>query len=50
LNEGVGVMKQINSYIDAVLTKEIINYLDYCIRLAENGALIVCDNVLERGL
>ena len=25
------------------------NYLDYCIRLAENGALIVCDNVLARG-
>ena len=25
------------------------NYLDYCIRLAENGALIVCDNVLIRG-
>lgn len=25
------------------------NYLDYCIRLAGNGALIVCDNVLARG-
>jgi caffeoyl-CoA O-methyltransferase len=25
------------------------NYLNYCIRLAENGALIVCDNVLARG-
>ena len=25
------------------------NYLDYCIKLAESGALIVCDNVLARG-
>ncbi|WP_436374483.1 O-methyltransferase [Cytobacillus sp. BC1816] len=25
------------------------NYLNYCIRLAENGALIVCDNVLAKG-
>ncbi|MFD1852222.1 O-methyltransferase [Oceanobacillus bengalensis] len=25
------------------------NYLNYCIRLAENGALIVCDNVLANG-
>ena len=25
------------------------NYLEYCIKLAENGALIVCDNVLARG-
>ncbi|MCS0790616.1 O-methyltransferase [Cytobacillus firmus] len=25
------------------------SYLNYCIRLAENGALIVCDNVLARG-
>ena len=24
-------------------------YLDYCIRLAEDGALIVCDNVLAKG-
>lgn len=25
------------------------NYLNYCIQLAEKGALIVCDNVLARG-
>ncbi|WHY62034.1 O-methyltransferase [Cytobacillus firmus] len=25
------------------------NYLNYCIRLAKNGALIVCDNVLAKG-
>ncbi|RFB14823.1 O-methyltransferase [Bacillus sp. HNG] len=25
------------------------NYLNYCIQLAVNGALIVCDNVLARG-
>ncbi|MGE6256965.1 O-methyltransferase [Heyndrickxia sporothermodurans] len=25
------------------------NYLNYCVRLAENGALIVCDNVLAHG-
>lgn len=25
------------------------NYLEACIRIAENGALIVCDNVLARG-
>lgn len=25
------------------------NYLDYCIRLAKKGALIVCDNVLANG-
>lgn len=25
------------------------NYLKYCIKLAENGALIVCDNVLANG-
>lgn len=35
-------------FIDA--DKENYNkYLDFCIRLAENGALIVCDNVLARG-
>ncbi|WP_029191045.1 O-methyltransferase [Ornithinibacillus scapharcae] len=25
------------------------NYLNYCIQLAENGAIIICDNVLARG-
>jgi len=25
------------------------NYLNYCIKLAENGALIICDNVLANG-
>ncbi len=35
-------------FIDA--DKENYNrYLDFCIKLAENGALIVCDNVLARG-
>ena len=35
-------------FIDA--DKENYNhYLEYCIRLAEDGALIVCDNVLARG-
>ena len=27
----------------------LMNLLNYCIRLAENGALIVCENVLANG-
>ncbi|MEH6989250.1 O-methyltransferase [Cytobacillus firmus] len=49
LEQLVGDKRQFDFFFIDADKENYGNYLEYCIRLAENGALIVCDNVLARG-
>ncbi len=49
LEQLVGEEKQFDFFFIDADKENYESYLNYCVKLAQNGALIVCDNVLARG-